>query len=100
MAQDLTEQITMLNVAIIDKSAGVALDISIIKGFDDEFDSHDWKDRSQARSLIDRAKNIISRSTPTREVLRPIIGELFSLLPAAGPSQGIVQPPDDDVLTT
>ena len=56
------------------------MDISFIKGFDDNFDSYNWKNKSQARQLITQAKQIIS-TNPTRQKLRPIIQDIFKLLP-------------------
>tara|TARA_B100000315_G_scaffold95757_1_gene87926 strand:+ start:1176 stop:3725 length:2550 start_codon:yes stop_codon:yes gene_type:complete len=94
MAKGLTEQIKRLNWIILNEGAGVAVEISYIKGFDDEFNTHEWSDRSKARQLINEAKNIISSNHPTKENLRPIMIELFQLLPKAtekigeGPSGG------------
>lgn len=95
MAKDLIEQIHELNYAIVDKVYGVALEISMIKGFDDEFDMHEWKDRSRARQLINEAKTIITSNRATKANLRPIVGELYQLLPA--PEQQIINP-DDELL--
>ena len=95
MAKDLTGQIGSLNFAIVDKGAGVALEISMIKGFDDEFDMHEWKDRSRARQLIEEAKNIINANRATKNNLKPIVGELYSMLPRA---EQQIEKPDDDLL--
>ena len=56
------------------------MDISFIKDFDDDFEIYNWKNKSQARQLIIQAKQIIA-TNPTRQKLRPIIQELFKLLP-------------------
>jgi len=95
MAKDLTKQIHSFAFAIVDKGAGVALEISMIKGFDDEFDMHEWKDRARARQLIKEAKSIINANHATKSNLRPIVSELFSMLPRA--EQKIVKP-DEDLL--
>ena len=80
-AKGLIEQIRSLNFALIDEGAGVALEISVIKGFDEEFDTHDWSNRTQAKSLINQAKEIIS-TNPTKAHLRPIVIDLYKLLPS------------------
>ena len=96
-AKGLIQQIDKFSFAIVDQGAGVALDISLIKGFDDNFDMHDWKNRSQARQLINDAKSIINANRPTKDNLRPIVSQLYQLLPA--PQEGIGgQQTDTDVL--
>ena len=79
-AKRLIQQIDKFSFAIVEKGAGVALDISLIKGFDDNFDMHDWKNRSQARQLINDAKSIINANRPTKDNLRPIVVQLYELL--------------------
>ena len=81
MAIQLTEQIRSISFAIVDQGAGVALEISMIKGFDDNFEMHEWKDRNQARNLINEAKAIINSNRPTKDNLRPIVSKLYGLLP-------------------
>ena len=41
---------------------------------------HDWKNRSQARQLINDAKSIINANRPTKDNLRPIVVQLYELL--------------------
>jgi len=96
MAKDLTKQIGDISFTLVDQGAGVALEISFIKGFDDEFDMHEWKNRNQARQLIKEAKRIINANRATKQSLRPIVGQLMQLLPQA--QQGLGGLPDDDVL--
>ena len=89
MAKRLTQQIDSISFAVVDQGAGVAMEISLIKGFDDNFDMHDWKDEGQARNLINQAKGIINANNATKEILRPIVGQLYQLLPMApGPDGG------------
>lgn len=95
LAKDIIKQIRSVDFAIVDKSVGVAMEVSLIKGFDDEFDMHEWKNRNHARRLIEDAKNIINSNRATKSNLRPIVGELFSILPT--PEQAIIKP-DKDVL--
>ena len=61
-------------------AAGVALAISSIKDFDDNFDMHDWKNRSQARQLINDVKGIINANRATKQNLDPIVVQLYGLL--------------------
>jgi hypothetical protein len=83
MAKGFIKQIDRIGWAILNEGAGVAVEINTIKGFDDNFDIHEWSDRSKARQLINEAKGIISSNQPTKENLRPIMIELFQLLPMA-----------------
>lgn len=96
LAKQLIENIRTLNFALVDKGAGVALDIGIIKGFDDEFNTCEWLDANKARGLINQAKQIIA-SNPTKASLRPIVIALYDLLPDM--DRPIVEGDDDTVLT-
>ena len=87
VAKELIEQIRSLNFALLDEGAGVAMEISLIKGMDEEFDVHEWSNRTQARNLINEAKQIIS-SNPTKSNLRPIVIQLYKLLPEVAPNDG------------
>ena len=93
----LSGQIRSLNYALIDEGAGVALEITIIKNYDDEFDIQNWSDKNQARSLINQAKQIIS-TNPTKQALRPIVQELWGLLPDVEKKGGLSDD-DSNVLT-
>jgi len=79
-AKELAAQIRSYDFAMVDAGAGVAMDISIIKDFDDDFETRNWKNKSQAKQLISQAKQMIA-TNPTKQKLRPIISELFKLLP-------------------
>ena len=93
--RDLIDQIRSLNFKLIDEGAGVALEINIIKGFDDNFNTHDWSNSSEARKLIDSAKSIIN-SNPTKDKLRSIVIKLYDLLPDVDSS---LETNDDSILT-
>lgn len=81
LAKELIEQLNLLNFSVIDKGAGIALDISLIKGFDDDFEINQWSNKGKARQLIDQAKELIFSNSATKQNLRPIIDDLFKLLP-------------------
>ena len=74
-------------------AAGVAMAISSIKDFDDNFDMIDWKNRSQARELINDAKGIINANRATKQNLNPIRVQLFGLLdvPQSEPLIGVIE---------
>jgi len=95
MAKDLIKELNSIAFAIVDNGVGVAMEISFIKGFDDDFDMHEWKDRVRARHLIKDAKSIIDANRATKSNLRPIVVELFSLLPSADKP---ITKPDEDLL--
>lgn len=96
LAKELMDQIRSLNFSLMDQGAGVALDIAMIKGFDDEFNTHDWSNINQARALLNQAKQIIS-TNPTKASLRPIVVGLYDLLPNL--DRPIYEDDDDTVLT-
>ena len=96
LAKELMDQIRSLNFSLVDQGAGVALDIAMIKGFDDEFNTHDWSNINQARALLNQAKQIIS-TNPTKASLRPIVVGLYDLLPNL--DRPITEDDDETVLT-
>lgn len=81
-AKELASQISSFDFAIVDQENGVAMDIGFIKSFDDDFETLSWQNKSQARQLLTNAKQIIA-TNPTRQKLRPIISDLFKLLPGS-----------------
>lgn len=95
-AKELASQIRSFDFALADAGAGVAMEISIIKSFDDDFDSHNWKNKSQAKQLINQAKQIIA-TNPTKQKLRPFVSDLFKLLPDS--ERPKLSEKDDEFLT-
>jgi molecular chaperone DnaK len=96
LAKQLIDHIRDLNFTLVDQGAGVALDIGLIKGFDDEFNTCEWSDANKARGLINQAKQIIALN-PTKASLRPIVIALYDLLPEL--DRPIGEEDDDTVLT-
>jgi hypothetical protein len=96
-AKELTSQISSFDFSIEDQAAGVAMDISFIKSFDDNFENRNWTNKSQAKQFINDAKQIIA-TNPTRQKLRPIISDLFKLLPDSEEKK-IRSELDDEFLT-
>jgi molecular chaperone DnaK len=97
-AKELTAQISSFDFEIIDQASGVAMDISFIKRFDDNFDTYDWTSKGQAKQLLTQAKQIIA-TNPTRQKLRPIITDLFKLMPDSEEKK-IRSELDDEFLTS
>ena len=93
----MIDQVRSLNFALVDEGAGVAFEISILKSYDDDFDMHSWSDKNQARQLLDQAKQIISNN-PTKQALRPLVQEIWSLLPDVEKKGGLSED-DSNVLT-
>jgi len=48
----------------------------------EEFDILQWSDRGKARNILDRGLQMAA-DNPVKEQLRPIISELYKLLPKA-----------------
>ena len=95
-AKELASQIRSFEFAMEDAGAGVAMEISFIKAFDDDFDAYNWKNKSQARLLINQAKQIIA-TNPTKNKLRPMVSDLFKLLPDS--ERPKLSEKDDEFLT-
>lgn len=70
--------------------------ISFVKHFDDEFHNQEWTDPGEARNLIDQAKRVVATS-PSREKLEAIVGQLFALLP--NKEMPLASTADRDLLT-
>jgi hypothetical protein len=81
------------NFSMIREETG--LWIGYIKGFDDDFDTQQWSDESEARQLINQAKEIIANS-PSREKIERIVFALFALLP--GKEQPVSSDGNSDLL--
>ena len=80
VANELIDNMRQLDFALVDKGLGVQLEISYLKQMNDEFNTLDWKDKNKARMILDQGLKI-AVSNPSKEQLRPVIVELFKLLP-------------------
>jgi molecular chaperone DnaK len=80
VAKDLIDQMRSLDFAIIDALMGAQLEIQLLKQFNAEFDICDWSDRNKARMLINQGLNMAA-TNPSKQKLRPIVIELYKLLP-------------------
>jgi molecular chaperone DnaK len=95
VAKELIDHIRGLDFAIVDTALGAQMEIMMLKQFNDEFDMHDWSDRNKAKMLISQGLQIAA-TNPSKQKLRPIVIELYKLLP------GVDKPMfdgDDSVLT-
>ncbi|NPD47244.1 Hsp70 family protein [Lentimicrobium sp. S6] len=82
IATELIDNMRQLDFMLVDQGLGAQMEIMYLKNFNNEFDILDWKDRNRARMTIDRGLQIAA-DNPTKEALRPIIIELYKLLPIA-----------------
>lgn len=97
VAKELIHDIRGLDFALLDAGMGAQLEIDILKEYNDDFEIHEWNDKNKARMLIKQGLDIAA-SSPSKKKLRPILLELFKLLPKSdkpiSPGGGII-----DVLT-
>lgn len=82
VAQELIDNMRQLDFVITDEGLGAKMEIGLLVHFNDEFDMLQWSDRYTARTLINRGLELAADS-PSKEKLRPIIIELYSMLPKA-----------------
>ncbi len=95
VAKELIDLMRGMAFTIVDAGLGAQMEIILLKQFNDEFDIHDWSDRNKAKMLISQGLQIAA-TNPSKQRLRPIVIELYKLLP------GIDKPiltGDDSVLT-
>ena len=95
VAKELIDQMRGLDFMLVDAALGAQMEIQILKEFNDEFDINEWSDRNKAKMLIQQGLSIAA-STPTKAKLRPIVIELYKLLPK---SDKPIFVGDDSVLT-
>lgn len=95
VAKEVTDLMRGLSFTLVDQALGAQMEIMMLKQFNDEFDMYDWNDRNKAKMLISQGLQIAA-TNPSKQRLRPIVIELYKLLP------GIDKPifeGDDSVLT-
>lgn len=80
VAKDIIEQMRSLDFAIVDEGLGAQFEIMMLQAFNENFNTHDWSDRNKARLLINQGMKIAAEN-PTKQSLRPLIIELYKLLP-------------------
>lgn len=80
VAKELIDLMRGMTFTIVDAGLGAQWEIMILKGFNDDFDMHDWSDRNKARMLISQGMQIAA-TNPSKQRLRPIVIELYKLLP-------------------
>jgi len=76
LGKELLEQIRQLFLGL----NLLEITIAMFYHWDDDFDVINWKDRSRARSLINKGAEIISNN-PSADKLRPIAIQVIELLP-------------------
>ena len=80
LAQELIDNMRSLDFALIDQGLGAKFEISLIYNFNEDFDLLDWTNPNRARQLINQGMQI-ANDNPTKQKLRPIVIELYKLLP-------------------
>jgi molecular chaperone DnaK len=81
-ANDMIDMMRQLDFALADEGLGAQMEILYLNSFNQDFDTLDWSDRAKARMILDRGLQIAT-ANPSKEQLRPVIRELFKLLPSA-----------------
>jgi len=79
LARELIKEIHALDFALVREQTG--LWISYIKGYDNDFEMHDWKNKNAARQLINGAIDNINSVNPSKSFLESTVFKLFKLLP-------------------
>jgi len=95
--KELISQVDALAFHLSDTGFGVAFEIGFIQHYDDNFETINWMNPSQARKLINQAKEIAISNNPTKEKLRPLIQQIWKLLPE--PEREKLTEIDDEYLT-
>lgn len=80
IANQMIDDMRALGFALVDQGLGAKLEIMLLQGFNEDFDTHDWSDRNKARMLINQGLQMAA-SNPSKQRLRPIVVELYALLP-------------------
>lgn len=75
VAKDLERKLGGFVFSVQSKHVGFW--ITIIKSIDDNFSVHNWKNKTEARRLLDEAKRIIA-TNPNKEQLSSIVQALFN----------------------
>jgi molecular chaperone DnaK len=82
VTQELIDSMRSLNFAIVDEGLGAQMEVTFLNNLNDDFDTLDWNDRGTARLTIDRGLQL-AVNNPVKAQLRPIVQELFKMLPEA-----------------
>ncbi len=82
VAQDLIDSMRQLNFTITDEGLGAQMEIMHLNHLNEEFDILQWSDSDKARNILDRGLQMAA-DNPVKELLKPIIFELYKLLPDA-----------------
>lgn len=80
VAKELIDLMRGMAFTIVDAGLGARLEISILHQFNENFDLHEWRDRNKAKMLISQGLQIAA-SNPSKQRLKPIVIELYKLLP-------------------
>jgi molecular chaperone DnaK len=82
LAQDIISNMRSMDFAIVDEGLGAQMEVHLLNNFNEDFDTLDWNDRSRARMTLDKGLQLAANN-PVKEQLRPIVMEMYKLLPEA-----------------
>ena len=80
MAEELISELTLLSIGLLESEHGVALYISLLQNFNEDFDSQPWSDKSKARVILDKGLSEAALN-PSKERILSYCRELWKLLP-------------------
>ena len=89
VAQGIIDNMRQLDFALVDQGLGAQMEIMLLKNFNDDFNTLDWKDRNRAKMTLDRGLQMAANN-PSKENLRQVVIELYSLM--HNPDDAIVCP--------
>ena len=88
-AQLMTEALRALDFSMVREDTGFWA--GFIPSFDQNFNIYEWKNRAQARSLIDEGKRVLA-TAPSKARLEEIVCSLFALMPDTSEPIGSIDP--------
>jgi len=80
VAQEMIDNMRQMDFALVDQGLGSQMEIMLLKNFNDDFDTLDWKDKNRARMTLDRGLQMAANN-PSKDNLRQVVIELYNLLP-------------------
>ena len=80
IANQMIDDMRALNFHLIDEGMGAHMEIHLLYGFHENFDTHDWGDRNKARLILNQGLQLAA-TNPSKQQLRPIVVALYELLP-------------------
>ena len=83
LSKAIIDELRMYQLVIIKEKTGPALSINLIKDMNNNFDTIDWTNRTEAKQLLNQGITMINTGRASSDNLDPIISQLFKLQPKA-----------------